>query len=54
MKFKKNSKIGNPPIHDAAHNPGEQAHFHPADRNGERMTRKAHYQYPTGYQSPKK
>jgi len=37
---------GNPPIHHTAHEPGQQPHFHPADKDGNIYKDGSHYQYP--------
>ncbi|CAF1099196.1 unnamed protein product [Didymodactylos carnosus] len=36
---------GEPPIHHQAHKPGQQAHFHPADKDGNKVEDGSHYQY---------
>lgn len=37
---------GNPPVHHAAHEPGQRPHFHPADRHGNIIKDGLHYEYP--------
>lgn len=37
---------GNKPIHHSPHKPGQSPHFHPADKNGEKINSGQHFGYP--------
>ncbi|CAF0896077.1 unnamed protein product [Brachionus calyciflorus] len=44
----RNAGKGNKPIHHSPHKPGQRPHFHPADKNGEKLNKGQHYSYPKG------